>query len=70
MINRSARLVQALTLAVERNAALFDNAQGLSEVRVNIKFDQAGHPCKASVFPLYELRLVSKSIEDFTFTAT
>ena len=69
-MTRSSRLIAALVLAVERNAPLLNAAQGLSEVRINIKLDREGLPCRALITPMFELRLVSKPLKDFTFDST
>lgn len=69
-MKRTNRIIAAATLALERNALLLDGGSGLTEVRINIKLDTDGRPCRAFVMPQFESFIVSKSIEGFTFPDT
>lgn len=67
---RNNRILAAVTLAVERNSSAIESASGMTELRINIKFDSDGKPCRIFLSPQYESFIVSKSIEGFTFPDT
>lgn len=69
-MKRTSRILAAITLAMDRNPSAIESASGLTELRINIKFDQDGKPCRVFLTPQLESFIVSKSIEGFTFPVT
>ena len=69
-MNRTNRIIAAVTLAVQRNPAMIDGSSGMFELRINVKFDADGKPCRVFVCPQFETFVVSKSIDGFTFPST
>ena len=69
-MKRTSRILAAITLAIDRNPSAIDTASGLTELRINVKFDTEGKPCRVFLQPQFESFIVSKSIEGFTFPST
>ena len=69
-MNRTNRIIAAVTLAVQRNPAMLDGSSGMSELRINVKFDADGKPCRVMLCPQFEIFVVSKSLDGFTFQST
>lgn len=69
-MNRTNRIIAAVTLAMQRNPSALDASSGMSELRINVKFDAEGKPCRVFVSPQFETFVVSKSIDGFTFPST
>lgn len=69
-MKRTSRILAAITLALERNPSAIDAASGLTELRIHVKFDTDGKPCRVFLAPQFESFIVSKSIEGFTFPVT
>ena len=70
MVKASTRILGAVTLALNQNAALLDGGIGLQEVTITVKFDRDGMPQRAILTPTFSCFLRAKPIGCFTFDTT